>query len=257
MARARSQDQEADVVKRSRSVLIAMVAVAATALLGCVPDPPPPTSVPTTLTVTIPNTAPEVTITRPTADVSVNEIDILELAATASDAEDGDLSAEISWTLLSAEPGAEPVALGTGAITTAGPLAPGTYTITASVTDSAGLTASDQFQGSVAKCVTTAVLTPGSGNKNKGPLTLRAAQSFDSCDRPLVYGWECTTTKNPQKCAALVQAANSGHMVEYTYDLEVNEQLNIALRACATPVSIPKCGLRENVYIGVEPIMGF
>src|SRR5690606_35225571 len=117
---------------------------------------------------TLPNAAPEVAIASPSGDVSVNEVDVIALAATASDAEDGDLGGSVSWTLLSDGPGATPVYLGAGATASAGPLAPGGYTITASVTDSGGLTASDQIRATVAECTTTLVFTPGSGNKDAG-----------------------------------------------------------------------------------------
>ncbi len=209
------------------------------------------------VTVTaVPNTAPELTITSPTGDVSVNEIDVVELAATATDAEDGNLDAAIAWTLLSTEPGAEPVDLGTGPTASAGPLAPGDYTITSAITDGGGLTAAAQIQVTVATCVVTSVLTPSSGTKDAGPLTLSAANSSDSCGRPLAYGWDCVTNKNPQKCADLRNSANNGDMVEYTFDIEVWEELAIQLRVCARPIHAPKCAVVVNYYNGAAPIMG-
>ncbi len=203
-----------------------------------------------------PNTAPEITITSPTGDVSVNEIDTIELAASATDAQDGDLGAAVTWTLLSAQPGAEPVDLGVGPTATAGPLAPGDYTLSASVTDTGGLTASSQINATVAECVTTAVLTPGSGTKDAGPVHLSAAGSSDSCGRPLRFGWACITSKNPQKCTDLMNAGNNGKMVDYTFDIEVFEELAIQVRVCAVPIHAPSCRTKEGYYTGAAPVMG-
>jgi hypothetical protein len=81
------------------------------------------------------NAAPGVTITSPSQDTTIAAGDAVTLAATAADAEDGDLSGSIVWT--SDRDGS----LGSGASVVATSLSTGTHTITASVTDSRGATA--------------------------------------------------------------------------------------------------------------------
>jgi len=83
-----------------------------------------------------PNTAPTVTITAPVNGSTFTEGTPIGFTATATDVEDGDLSAGLAWS--SDLDGA----LGTGAsISTA--LSVGTHTITAAVTDSGSLSGSD------------------------------------------------------------------------------------------------------------------
>lgn len=80
------------------------------------------------------NTAPSVTITAPTNDTSIDEGTQLTLSGVASDKEEGDLSANISWSSSL-----------DGSLATTTNLSVGTHTITASVSDSDGLTATDQI----------------------------------------------------------------------------------------------------------------
>jgi hypothetical protein len=105
----------------------------------------------------------------------------------------------------------------------------------------------------------TPVLTPGSGNKNEGPLQLSTAASSDSCGRPLVYVWDCATNKDTQKCADLIAAANAapGEMTDYTYDLWVREELTILVYVCPLPYpGLDQCPRVMRGYTGVEPITG-
>jgi len=73
-----------------------------------------------------------VTMTAPTTTV-YNQGDTITFAGTASDFEDGDLTAHLVWTEGS-------TTLATGAGFSMSTLAPGSHTITASATDSAGKT---------------------------------------------------------------------------------------------------------------------
>ncbi|MCB1772274.1 MAG: S8 family serine peptidase, partial [Gammaproteobacteria bacterium] len=82
-----------------------------------------------------PNTPPVVAVISPADGSVVDEGVALTLSATASDAEDGDLGAQISWS--SDRDGA----LGSGATRTISNLSVGTHRLTASVSDSAGATA--------------------------------------------------------------------------------------------------------------------
>jgi hypothetical protein len=85
------------------------------------------------------NAAPGVAITAPPDGTSVNQGDAVTFAGTATDAEDGDLSASLAW--VSDRDGA----LGTGASITRSDLSLGAHVITASVTDSGGRVANDQI----------------------------------------------------------------------------------------------------------------
>lgn len=92
-----------------------------------------------TAAFTIPasNVAPNVTITAPADGHSVVESTTVEFVATATDPEDGDLSASIQWT--SSRDGA----IGTGPTLNTAVLSVGVHDITASVVDSGGLPGSD------------------------------------------------------------------------------------------------------------------
>ena len=81
------------------------------------------------------NTAPTVSITSPASGTSVDVAQSVTLTGNASDQEDGSLSSSLNWT--SSLDGS----LGSGANVTA-TLSVGTHTITATVTDSGGLSAS-------------------------------------------------------------------------------------------------------------------
>ena len=90
-----------------------------------------------TLTVEAPNTAPSVTITAPTDGSSFTAGSTVSFSGTASDVQDGSLSGSLSWN--SSLDGA----IGSGSSFSTSGLSVGTHTITASVTDSGGLSGSD------------------------------------------------------------------------------------------------------------------
>jgi len=90
------------------------------------------------ITITI-NAAPTVTITAPNDGATFVEGDNITFEATASDPEDGDLSASISWSSVPAG------VSGTGSTISTDQLTPGSYTITAIVTDSGNQQATDQI----------------------------------------------------------------------------------------------------------------
>ena len=85
------------------------------------------------------NRLPVVSITMPADGVTVAQGASVEFSATASDAEDGPLDDSITWS--SSIDGA----LGTGSTITSSTLSPGGHTISAQVTDSAGVTRSDSI----------------------------------------------------------------------------------------------------------------
>jgi len=85
------------------------------------------------------NTAPTVTITSPTDGSTVTAGTSVSFSGTATDTEDGDLSASLSW---SSDLDGN---IGSGASFSTSGLSTGVHTITASVTDSGGLGDSDQI----------------------------------------------------------------------------------------------------------------
>ena len=88
------------------------------------------------------NAAPTVTITAPPNGSLFSEAETINFTGTASDPEEGDLGASLSWS--SDINGA----IGTGAAASTS-LSPGVHTITASATDSAGLSENDQIMVTV------------------------------------------------------------------------------------------------------------
>ena len=83
------------------------------------------------------NTPPVIDITAPADGTTIEEGDAIQFAGSASDAEDGNLSAGIEWTSSKRH---NPI--GTGATFTISTLEAGNHVVTASVTDSGGLTGS-------------------------------------------------------------------------------------------------------------------
>ena len=83
------------------------------------------------------NSAPTVSLSSPTSGSVVTQGDAVSLTGSASDAEDGDLSSSIVWT--SSLDGS----LGSGASLSVTSLSVGFHTLTATVTDSGSLSASD------------------------------------------------------------------------------------------------------------------
>jgi hypothetical protein len=92
------------------------------------------------ITLTInPNTPPVVTISAPADGTSATQGDVIAVAGSATDAEDGDVTAGLSWE--SSLDGT----IGSGAGFSTSVLSLGTHTITASLTDAHGAPGSDQI----------------------------------------------------------------------------------------------------------------
>jgi uncharacterized protein YjiK len=83
------------------------------------------------------NALPTVTITAPSTGTTSTEGDLITFTGTATDAEDGDLTASLAWT--SSLDGS----IGSGGSFSTSALSAGTHTITASVTDGGGSEGSD------------------------------------------------------------------------------------------------------------------
>ena len=110
------------------------------------------------LAVNGPNTAPSATITAPPDGSTVAEGDPVTLSGTATDTEDGDLSASLIW--VSDRDGT----LGTGASVTRSDLSVGLHAITALVADSGGLAASDQIALTVNGAPEVTITAPPDGS---------------------------------------------------------------------------------------------
>ena len=91
------------------------------------------------LPLTPPNQPPTVTITNPPSGSTFNQGDNISFTGTAIDPEDGNISANLTWT--SSIDGS----IGSGASFMTSSLSVGTHTITASVTDLGGLSDDDQI----------------------------------------------------------------------------------------------------------------
>ncbi|MDH3647975.1 MAG: PKD domain-containing protein, partial [Gammaproteobacteria bacterium] len=131
-----------------------------------------------TLTV-VPNTPPTIGITSPATGTTINEGDAVTLSGTASDAEDGNLSASISWN--SDRDGG----LGTGASIVASGLSAGIHIITASVSDSGGLAASDTISLTVVPNTppTIGITSPATGTTiNEGDAVTLSGTASDAED---------------------------------------------------------------------------
>ncbi|MCP5004425.1 MAG: hypothetical protein GY941_10895, partial [Planctomycetes bacterium] len=107
------------------------------------------------ITVTV-NGGPSVSITSPADGTGVNDGTSITFIGTASDVEDGDLTSSVSWS--SSLDGA----LGSGG-SVASTLSVGTHTITASVSDSGGLPASDASTVTVNGGPSVSITSPADG----------------------------------------------------------------------------------------------
>ena len=108
-----------------------------------------------------PNTAPSVTITSPSGNLTVDAGTAVTFSGNASDAEDGNLSSSIGWS--SNLDGS----LGSGSSVTA-TLSTGTHTVTASVVDAGGAGANDQVTVTVQSVGGGGVQLSANGYKVKG-----------------------------------------------------------------------------------------
>src|SRR5206468_1658998 len=108
------------------------------------------------ITLTV-NATPAALITAPATGATFEPGAAVTFTGSASDTEDGDLSATIAWT--SSRDGA----LGTGRTITASALTTGTHTITATVTDSGGKTTHTMITIAVNATPTVAITAPATG----------------------------------------------------------------------------------------------
>jgi subtilisin len=166
------------------------------------------------------NTAPSVTISSPANGASFDSLTSISFTGSATDAEDGNLSGSIVWTSnLSGQ-------IGTGASFSA-VLSDGTHTITASVTDAGGLTASASVTvtvGSTPVQTITLVSLSGSSstvNKNFWKATVTATASPGVSGAVVSGAWSSgasasCTTGSDGKCAVTLNVRTSVSSVTFT-----------------------------------------
>ena len=110
------------------------------------------------ITVTVDNTAPSVTISAPADGAGFNVGDSVSFTGSATDFEDGDLTASLTWT--SSLDGA----IGSGGSFATSGLSAGTHVITASVTDAGGLQGSDAITITVNAAPIVTITAPTDGS---------------------------------------------------------------------------------------------
>lgn len=181
-----------------------------------------------------PNTAPTVSITAPTDGATFQQGDAITFTATATDAEDGNLDAQLVWTAAVAGNPSAITPLGAGASVSSNSLAPGSYLITARVTDRGSLAGIAQIGITVnGPCSVVAHLFPPSGFVTPGDVTLDASGSYDTCNRPLQYKWDCGSPTSIL-CPNFQQQANSNDYANsvVTLNVGVDDVFDIALTVC-------------------------
>ncbi len=138
------------------------------------------------ITVTVENTAPSVTISAPADGAGFNVGDSVSFAGSASDFEDGDLTAGISWS--SSLDGA----IGSGGSFATSGLSAGTHVITASVTDAGGLQDSDTITITVNAAPTATITAPADGSTFQATDSIAFAGSAsdpEDSDLTTVLAW--------------------------------------------------------------------
>ncbi|MGD8590574.1 MAG: tandem-95 repeat protein, partial [Chromatiales bacterium] len=144
------------------------------------------------VTITAANTAPTVTITAPT-NTNFEEGTAVSFSGSASDGEDGDLSASLSWTSNLDGP------IGSGSSFITSTLSAGTHTITASVTDSGGLTASDTISVTITAANTAPTVTitaPTNTSFEEGTAVSFTGSASDDEDGDLTAGLSWTSDQD-------------------------------------------------------------
>lgn len=181
------------------------------------------------------NTAPTVAITSPADGSSFQSGASIGFAGVANDLQSGNLSTLIVWTAApAADPNGAQTQIGTGASVATSSLAAGSYLVTASATDSGGLTGIAQVGITVqGPCTLSPRLQPKSGDYLPQQLQLDATSSSDSCGRQLQYRWYCQSDVTTY-CHDFLPQANSGNLTNATpvFDLQEYDLVGIAVQIC-------------------------
>jgi hypothetical protein len=203
-----------------------------------------------------PNTAPSVSITAPTDGATFQQGDAITYTATATDAQDGNLSALIVWTATLANNPSVITPLGTGASVSSASLAPGSYLITASVRDSGGLAGIAQVGITVnSPCTLFVNFAPSGGEKISRTYLIDArpgyyAGTYDTCGRPLKLYWDCTSL-DVQSCVNFLQLANANGNTTWFAPLEINDYIQYSVQLTACVEGANECRIVYVTYSGV------
>jgi hypothetical protein len=162
-----------------------------------------------TVTSTTTNTAPTVTISAPANNVTVTAGTAVTFSGSASDSQDGSLTAKLAWS--SSIQGA----LGTGGSLSKS-LTAGTHIITAKVTDSGGMTSSRQITVFATSSSQSGLKLTATGYKRKGLQYVDLRWSGSTATNIDVYrnGTRVTTTAND---GAYTDALNRKGAGSYKY----------------------------------------
>jgi serine protease len=173
---------------------------------------------------------PTVSIISPTDDSSFNSDESISFVGSASDTEDGDLTGDLVWTSDKDDQ------IGTGGSFSA-VLSDGTHTVTASVTDSGGLTGSASI---------TVVVQPGVGD------TVTIASLTDSSTTLNKNFWRATVTAtiDPALAGAVVSGAwDGGSTVTCTTDGAGQCEVSTKVRTDSTTFTVIDVALAGYEYV--------
>jgi uncharacterized protein YjiK len=175
------------------------------------------------------NALPTVAITAPPDGSVFTHGDAITFTGTASDPEDGDLTARLTWT--SSRDGT----LGSGSSVTTSTLSGGTHTITASVTDNAGAQAS--------ATITVTVNVPGSGaiqvrvaaSSDDAEESASGSMALSSSDLELVFDGSNQTVGMRFNGVTIPQGATiTNAYVQFQVDEATSEATSLTVRGEAT-----------------------
>ena len=173
---------------------------------------------PLTVTINSADTPPIVDITTPIDGVSVTRGSLIPFMATATDAEDGDIGADIQWS--SSDPS---FAGGAGASITGQLTEPGAATVTATVTDSDGNVESDVINVTVS-CPQVSFTSPIEGETITGTTV-----NVDLSATDVLFGTPTTPNEhfhfyinpvdpNNPDSDKRISTANDGNQTSFTFD---------------------------------------
>jgi hypothetical protein len=201
------------------------------------------------VTITI-NAPPTVTITAPPEGAGYDQGDTIAFAGSASDAEDGDLTPSLAWR--SSQDGT----IGSGGSFSKSDLSTGLHTVTATVTDTRGLTASDQVTITVNAPPMVTISTPPDGEHyNQGDPVAFTGSASDAEDGDLTPGltWQSSQDGPIGSGGSFIKSdlSTGSHTVTATVTdtrgLSASDQVTITVNAPPTvTIGAPPDGATYN-----------